>query len=346
MEYRVAFWNLENLFAPEGHPGREPWIARAVARDLAGWTPRLFERKADQLAVGIASIGATQGGQPEDAAGPDLLGFCEVENRYAVDALLSALSHRVPGRDYRAVHVDATRDRRGIDTGFIYDASRLDPIPTELFSHFVMRRTGTRDITQQTFTTRSGNQIVAFANHWPSRSGGHHESSGFRATAGETLGYWHERVREQKGRDVAVVAIGDFNDDPGDASLCVHARATRERDDVEGATSARFYNVSWNYLRQRATSASGRERTLYGTLYFRGNGHVLDQILVSRGLLTGSGPLRVLEHSARIEAPAAMVHRSKNHGPIRFGLPRGKPASVDPDGFSDHFPVSVVVEER
>lgn len=34
-----AFWNLENLFAPEGHADREPWLARRVARDLAGWTP-------------------------------------------------------------------------------------------------------------------------------------------------------------------------------------------------------------------------------------------------------------------------------------------------------------------
>ncbi len=343
MEYRVAFWNLENLFAPEGHPDREPWIARAVARELAGWSVRLFERKVEQLAAGIASI---PGAEASSIAGPDLLGFCEVENRYVVDALLAALAHRVPGRDYRAVHVDAANDRRGIDTGFIYDAALLEPAAGELFSHFVMRRTGTRDITQQTFRTRSGSEIVAFANHWPSRSGGHYESSGFRATAGETLGYWHERVRELKGRDVAAIAIGDFNDDPGDASLCIHARATRERDDVEGATSARFFNLSWSYLRQRSTTATGRERMLYGTLYFRGNGYVFDQILVSRGLLTGSGPLRVREQSARIEAPAPMVHRSKNQGPIRFGLPRGNPASINPDGFSDHFPVSVVIEER
>ncbi|MFP3701632.1 endonuclease, partial [Burkholderia sp. SIMBA_013] len=76
----------------------------------------------------------------------------------------------------------------------------------EIFSHFVMRRTGTRDITQCTFITKGGRQLIALSNHWPSRSGGAVESAGFRMTAGETLGYWHQRIREEKGNDIAVVA--------------------------------------------------------------------------------------------------------------------------------------------
>ena len=40
--YLIAFWNLENLFAPEGFAGREAWIAEAVGRDLAGWDAQLF----------------------------------------------------------------------------------------------------------------------------------------------------------------------------------------------------------------------------------------------------------------------------------------------------------------
>jgi hypothetical protein len=63
-DYEVGFWNLENLFAPEGHPGREPWIAAAVASDLAGWTQALFDAKVAQLASIIAAL---NGG-----AGPDI----------------------------------------------------------------------------------------------------------------------------------------------------------------------------------------------------------------------------------------------------------------------------------
>jgi hypothetical protein len=205
--YFVAFWNVENLFAPEGHPDREPWLAREVAQELSGWSQVFFERKVEQLCSIISLM--------DDGHGPDLLAVCEVEMAFVLDALCARLNVLQPGRDYAAVHVDSRLDQRGIDTAFVYDRLRLTPETAELFSHFVMRRTGTRDITQVTFRTNAGNEFVALANHWPSRSGGHwSESQGFRMTAGETLGYWHGRIREEKGTNVAVLALGDFNDEP------------------------------------------------------------------------------------------------------------------------------------
>jgi hypothetical protein len=41
-----------------------------------------------------------------------------------------------------------------------------------------------------------------------------------------------------------------------------------------------------------------------------------------------------------------MVDHRKSFGPIPFGLPRGDAArNVNPDGYSDHFPVAVVLDE-
>jgi endonuclease/exonuclease/phosphatase family metal-dependent hydrolase len=338
--YNVAFWNLENLFAPEGFAGRVEWIARAVGRDLAGWSTDLFARKIDRLAFAIANL--------NDGAGPDLLGVCEVEHRFCLDALVARVHELLPARRYGVVHVDSTRDQRGIDTAFLYDTLLLEVDPAAIFSHWVMRRTGTRDITQATFRTLAGRDLIALVNHWPSRSGGHAvESQGFRATAGETLGYWHERIRDEKGADVAVLAMGDFNDEPWDASLTVHANASRERDDIERARSARFFNVGWEHLHQDVVAIDGRQRRLYGTLYFGGDGFHFDQMLASPSLLTGRSGFNVRESSFRIESFPAMVGKSKNEGPIRFGLPNGDPdANVNPDGFSDHFPVSVVIDEN
>lgn len=339
-DFFIAFWNLENLFAPENHPGREPWIAKAMAGDLRGWSDDLFARKIAQLGKVIAGM---NGG-----AGPDLLGVCEVENRFCLEALATALVAALPHRDYALVHADSTLDHRGIDTAFVYDAKRLSVDPAKIFSHFVMRRTGTRDIVQATFRTAAGTDFVALCNHWPSRSGGAAiDSEGFRMTAGETLGYWHERIREEIGADVPVIAMGDLNDDPSDRSVTIHACATRERDDVENATSARFYNLTWNVLRQTVVDVAGKERLLYGSLYFKGNGNSFDQIFVSRAFLRGPSRLRVREETTRLVTPPEMVATSKNEGPIRFGLPAGDAAkNVDPNGFSDHFPVSVVIEER
>ena len=83
----VAFWNLENLFAPEGHPSREPWIAQRLASDLNGWTQALFDAKIDQLSSIISQM---NGGQ-----GPDILGVCEVENEFVLQHLTTRLNEVV-----------------------------------------------------------------------------------------------------------------------------------------------------------------------------------------------------------------------------------------------------------
>ena len=336
----VAFWNLENLFAPEGHPTREPWIAQRLASDLNGWSQALFETKIDQL---TAIIRQMNGGQ-----GPDILGVCEVENEFALLQLAGRLNSKINNRNYAVIHVDATRDRRGIDTAFVFDDSKYVVDPNAVFSHFVMRRTGTRDITQVTFTTQGGNDLVALCNHWPSRSGGAYTSRGYRMTAGETLSYWHQRIWEERGNDIPIIAMGDFNDDPFDDSLQIHCRATRERGDVERAQSAaRFYNLAWRYLEQKGQDHNGKPKLLNGTLYFSGNGYVFDQLLVSRGLLIQNSPITVNESTARIEIFPEMVDHRVAYGPIRFGLPKGNVAqNVNSAGFSDHFPVSVVLQEK
>lgn len=339
MPFQVSFWNLENLFAPEGFPDREPWIATAVASDLRGWDDVLYNRKLAQLAAIISQMSA--------GTGPDILGVCEVENRFVLEGLVDAVNGLLPAREFDVVHADNVEDRRGIDTAFIYDRNVFSVDPDAVFSHFVIRRTGTRDITQATFTSiDTGNELVALCNHWPSRSGGAVESAGFRATAGETLGYWHERIREVRGDDIPIIAIGDFNDDPFDGSVRYNANAWRERGDVERSRSARFYNLAWNYLSQTATDHDGDERTVDGTLYFRNDGNCFDQIFVNRSLLSGERGLIVAEHSAMIDAVPEMVDHRVNYGPIRFGLPRGNAEqNVNSDGYSDHFPVSVTIDE-
>lgn len=336
--FQVGFWNLENLFAPEGFPGREPWIATRMASDLDGWTQELFDTKIAQLAHIITELNSS--------AGPDVLGVCEVENRFVLDQLTVALNTALPARNYDVVHADNTADRRGIDTAFIYDANRFDVDPNTIFSHFVMRRTGTRDITQATFTTNAGNDLVAFSNHWPSRGGGAIESAGFRATAGETLGYWHERVREERGDDIAIIALGDFNDDPWDPSVRFNANTSRERGDTERAQSARFHNLAWNYLHVDAVHHRGNPRELDGTLYYRGNGNTFDQILANRSLLTGQRGLTIADDTATIAAIPAMVDHRVSYGPRRYGISKGDAAkNVDTTGFSDHFPIVVTIRE-
>jgi predicted extracellular nuclease len=130
---------------------------------------------------------------------------CEVENRFVVDRLVDALNATLPApRSYAVVHAD-TGDARGIDVAFIYDAT-LFQVPllsrSRCSSNVVMRRHATREIVQVNFktTTAAARTLAVFGNHWPSRSGGQFESAGYRAIAGETLSYFHQRVLEVHGR--------------------------------------------------------------------------------------------------------------------------------------------------
>jgi endonuclease/exonuclease/phosphatase family metal-dependent hydrolase len=342
-DFLVAFWNVENLFAPEGHPHRLDWVEEQVRADLTGWSAPLYDRKLDQLTRIIAQM---QGGQ-----GPDILGLCEIEDDHVLRDLIAKVNAVLPGRDMGMVFATEDLSFRGIDTAFIYDQNVFSVDPDLVFNHFVMRRTGTRDILQATFKkVVGGDEIVVLANHWPSRSGGAAESAGFRATAGETLGYWHERILEMaplKAR-TPVLALGDMNDDPWDGSVVFNARATRERGDVERADSGRFYNFAWEYLVTEATTHQGKQRQLDGTLYFRSNGNVFDHVMANRPLLDKKTdtPFKIVTGSAGVIAFPEMVSHKVGEGPIRFGLPKGDVAKyINQDGFSDHFPVGVMVRD-
>jgi hypothetical protein len=96
--YSVAWWNLENLFDEENSPRRSEKLQRVVGRDLVGWTPALRDRKIDQLASVIV--------QMNDGNGPDLLGVCEVENRFVLDLLVNVLAGSFPTRQYTVIHAE------------------------------------------------------------------------------------------------------------------------------------------------------------------------------------------------------------------------------------------------
>ena len=330
-DYHVAWWNLENLFDEEDAVAlgrRTDKVFRTIEGDIAGWTPHLRDRKIHQLASVIAGMNTRRG--------PDLLGVCEVENRFVVDRLVDAVNATLPvPRSYAVVHAD-TDDARGIDVAFVYDDTVLEvPGPPEesVFFHVVMRRNATREIVQVNFrTTTTGRTWALFGNHWPSRSGGQHESAGYRAIAGETLGYFHERALEVHGSATPVLAMGDFNDEPFDDSLVRHALSTRQRAKV---MSARENPLLWNLMWPVAGVPDG-------SFWFDNQPNVLDQFLVNKNMATSDALIQVVPTTAKVLKPRAMVSTGVFKKPIPFG---GMGSPVNEGGFSDHFPITVTVSE-
>jgi hypothetical protein len=270
--------------------------------------------------------------------GPDILGVCEVENRWVIEKLTDSLKHLHQHR-YEIVHAD-TKDDRGIDVAFIYDAKKfeIEKNPTNgeklIFSHFILKREATRDIVQVNLKTKiSGNRLVLIGNHWPSRSGGQYESEPYRVIAGETLSYFHQRILEENskedGRNTAILVMGDFNDEPFNRSVTDYALATSSILKVkESERAPRLFNVMWPVMARGV-----------GTFYYDNFPNLLDQFMISKGI-TEETKFKIKDTDIVIFPE--MV-KGKYRYPIKFGRPSNK--SLNENGFSDHLPIFLTIEE-
>ncbi len=318
--HSIAWWNVENLFDVFDSPQRPAWLQSALAHELAGWTQPVLDAKIAQLASIIR--------QMNGGLGPDLLGVCEIENDVVLNLLADALAPL--GRDYRVAHHDM-HDQRGIDVAFLYDAGRF--AAEAQFSHEILKRAGTRDRFQVNFRSlATGNLLVVIGNHWPSRSGGQYETEPYRILAAETLSYWHLRIQQILGEEAAILVMGDLNDEPDDRSLAGYALSTRSREKVMRATTApRFLNLMWPLF------GSG-----IGSHYHENFPNLLDQILVSKGMLRDDAIFHVTPGSTAILRPPEMQTGTYD-APRRHGRPS---SGHDPAGFSDHYPLTLTLEEE
>ena len=323
MEYYFAWWNLENLFDVFNSDERPEWLQRKLNKELENWDVEILKTKTKQLASVIS--------QMNEGKGPDLLGICEVESQTVIEKLIAEID--LPDRKYSIVHSE-TNDGRGIDVAFIYDSKLFKkPRKKDVFSHVILKRNATRDIVQVNFRTKSllKSDLVIIGNHWPSKLGGDLESEPYRIIAAETLSYWIERISSKFEPEVAIIVMGDFNDEPFNRSIVDYALAQKDSAIVKSKRSRKPYlfNLMWSLQKDNS-----------GTHYRDGWG-MLDQILVNRPLLRSEGSLSLVTDSCEIFRTSAMLKSGK---PRRFGRP-SKASSFDPDGYSDHLPVTVKIKE-
>jgi len=130
-----------------------------------------------------------------------------------------------------------------------------------------------------------------------------------------------------------VIAMGDFNDEPFDRSLAEYALSERVERRVKSLRSRKpyFLNLMWRLM------GSG-----VGTYYHDGTPAMLDQIMVNRPVLRDDSPFEVFQTTLEIFRLPEM--QTTSGAPNRFGRPSSA-RTFDESGFSDHFPITVVVEE-
>jgi endonuclease/exonuclease/phosphatase family metal-dependent hydrolase len=339
---RVAWWNLENLFDTVDDP---------ISRDFEftpaeGWTEEAYAAKRANLAAVL------------DELGPELLGVAEVEG----DQVFADLLAETANPHLKVVEdPGGTSDLRGIDVSLAYDERRLSVVDAR--SHVVHLRYRTRDIFEVVFElTDTGERLVVMASHWPSRRIGRRESEALRIAVAENLSYLvrehllvdsitYEELRAagdlapvRERWETPVLLIGDFNDEPSDSSVVDHLQASSELDRVTGPTNdidgfraqtadyretdAFLYNPCWRFLAPENVGTFFISSTPVGEA-FANRYQVLDQVVVSRGLLREDG-LRLDVDSVEIFSAPSVATAS------------GRPRPFDRrtlNGTSDHLPL-------
>lgn len=301
--FSVAFYNVENLFDTLDDPAIDDEEFLPSGKNQ--WTGERYRRKLRQLSRVIDSLGG----------GPGILGLCEIENRAVLEDLVREGLLRE--KNYGIVHINSP-DARGIDVALIYrkknftvTGSRAIPVRFEEDPGF-----RTRDILM--VKGKWDNQeLFVFVNHWPSRRGGEEESRPKRMAAARSL----RRVTDsllKANPDVRFLIMGDFNDEPGDASISKEL----------GAGSDPSEKGVFNAMASLAAAGQGSHS-------YRETWNMLDQIMVSPGLRGGKG-LAWVPESAGVYRPFWMHDRYAKHPGAPYRTYAG-PRFIG--GFSDHYPV-------
>ncbi|HXL56765.1 MAG TPA: endonuclease/exonuclease/phosphatase family protein [Chitinophagaceae bacterium] len=331
----IAWWNLENLFDVQNAPDRIPWLQRELNNYLKGWTSEVLDQKLTNLSSIIRQL---NGGK-----GPDLMGFCEIENRHVIELLVAKLNGL--GRDYDIAHREMN-DQRGIDIAFIYDNAHFELGPDPVFSLEIMKRTGTRDLLQVTFKTKGkNNELIIIGNHWPSRSAGQYESEPFRMMVGENLSYWLRRIAEIKGETTPILVMGDFNDEPFNRSLTEYAMSLDNSVKISNArkpTADSRITVRIPYMLNLMWELLGKGKS---TFVFNGDGNILDQFLVNRAIALKSAEKHFTVETVDIVDYIPGLIKGEYKAPVKFGAP-SKTSEFNAAGYSDHLPITITLMEE
>lgn len=234
------------------------------------------------------------------------------------------------GRAYSILHHDS-QDKRGIDTALIFDSDHYTS-DGEVFTLRIIKRNSTRDLFQTHLKTRSGNELILVLNHWPSRSGGVFESEPYRIMVSENLAFWIERIHEERGKDASIVLMGDFNDNPFDRSITHYLQSSNIKKRIENARNHFVYNLMFEFLDAQL-----------GTYVYGNEVNILDQFLVSKSIMSDSDNYPFKVNRVGIVNDPLLV-KGEYNTPVKFGRP-SKPSSFNDQGFSDHLPIELVLEE-
>jgi len=308
-KHTIAFYNLENFFDTRDDPTKldDDFTPEGPKK----WTKRRFKRKRKKLAEVIGSIGLNNSNKP-----PVLIGVSEVENSHVLDSLLD--DEALKDIDYGYVHFDS-KDERGIDTALLYHKKYFQVTSSEKLELIIANDDGKRDWTRDILYVKgklNDEAVQVFVNHWPSRRDGAELTSPKREKAAETILH---KINATKEGGANCIIMGDFNDDPNSKSIQILM------------DSGHFINPMKQLLSPDKGSAN-----------YKGKWSLFDQIILSHTFLNHQPDTHVFKE-AGIFSPKLLKEWKGRFKGNPFRTFAGKKYL---GGFSDHFPVYVILEKN
>lgn len=311
----VAFYNQENLFDAIDDPDKDD--AEFLPSSKKEWTQERFEKKMFNMARVIRSM--------NDNRGPDIIGFCEVENQKVLETMVQK---HLSDLHYQIVYKESP-DNRGIDVGLIFKKDKFTFLSMNADTVFLSDRYPTRLILNANLVTKSKDTLHLFVNHWPSRRGGADASEKNRVEAAQTLKKRIDKFFSNSGK-TNIIAMGDFNDEPTNTSI-------KETLNAQPLSCSEIEKLQKSYSKNLYNLAYSKKMNGEGSYKYQSEWDMIDQIIISGNLLTNKS-FHLVCNSFEIYKPDFIVTHSGKYEGAPFPTYGGTRYL---GGYSDHFPVLV-----
>jgi endonuclease/exonuclease/phosphatase family metal-dependent hydrolase len=307
------FYNVENLFDiyDDSLTDDNDFLPDGIMR----WNYDRYNKKINSLYKTIVAAG--------DWEPPAIVAFCEIENRKVLEDLIYGTY--LSKFNYNIIHEESP-DRRGIDVCLIFRRKIVDVI---YYRYLIPSKIKRKDFTSRSVLYAKlllgTDTIHLFVNHWPSRRGGVLAGESYRLQIASMVREKADSISERNPSGTKIIILGDFNATPDDQAI----------------NSLVIYNDSANFL---INLSDKLDETGLGTYRYLGTWEMIDQVIVSKGLLSDSNGIYTGPNQLRIFKPNFLLKKDPKYpGYSPFSTYHGYKYQ---GGFSDHLPVLLDLKVR
>ncbi|RLJ63197.1 hypothetical protein CLV86_1733 [Lacinutrix venerupis] len=309
--HTIAFYNIENLFdVYDDELTRDSDMTPSSEKK---WSIKRYKNKLRKIGYVISNIG-----KDDVKRHPAIVGLAEVENEAVLQDLVN--SKHLEDYNYKFVHYDSP-DERGIDVALLYDDTVFNVAYSKSYKLELIDEFGVEDLTRDILLVSGlfeGLELHLIVNHWPSRRTGDVETKHKRLKAAKKVTEIIDELK-LKSPNAKVVIMGDFNDDPESESVKTleksHGLFNPMRTLLSLDRGTTSHNHRWNLFDQFLITHNFFERKKNALRYVKAN--IFDEDYLK-------------EYDGKYKGSPYRTYVGKRY--------KG--------GYSDHFPVYLIVSKK